>query len=134
MDMFTSCPGATEETVSSGTILQAFHFYAQVEKQRHTGPNRILPEEQDEARTQILRAVTRTLYRLSRLPEGENLLQMVELIYFCDASAPLEKGDLSLRVTKASLRLHYSERQIYYQLKRIRKVFCEVLYELERFG
>ncbi|MDR1631062.1 MAG: hypothetical protein LBS36_12760 [Oscillospiraceae bacterium] len=131
----SSCrPSAGEGGYTSGKILDAFRLYACIQTKQRFQANDSSTAGPDERQKQALRAVTRTLYRLSRQAQGEELLKIVELVYFYDASSLLKKGDISMRVTKASLRLHYSERQIYYHLKHVRETFCEVLYELERFG
>ncbi|MPN47981.1 hypothetical protein SDC9_195585 [bioreactor metagenome] len=130
-----SCrPSADEGGYTSGEILDAFRFYARMQKEQRLLPKHADPTGLDEGQRQVLRIVTRTLYRLSRQPQGEAMLKLVELVYFYDASSLRKKGDINMRVTKASLCLHYSERQIYYYLKRVREIFCEVAYELERFG
>lgn len=111
---------------------EVFRFYSRCRKERPS----LFPEQwlADEGERLICRSVTRALYRLSRQTNGSDLLKIAEIVYFSDAHLPLKKGDMSMKVVKASISLHYSERQIYYQLKFIGKVFSEVLNELEIFN
>ena len=51
--------------------------------------------------------------------------EVIEIVYFKDATEPLCKGDISERVTKASLETFTSERGVYAILKAVRLKFAE---------
>lgn len=51
--------------------------------------------------------------------------EVIEIVYFMDAIEPLRKGDISDRVTKASLETFTSERGVYAILKAVRLRFAE---------
>jgi hypothetical protein len=51
--------------------------------------------------------------------------EVIEIVYFKDATEPLRKGDISARVCKASLETFTSERGVYAILKAVRLKFAE---------
>lgn len=51
--------------------------------------------------------------------------EVIEIVYFKDATEPLRKGDISARVCKASLETYTSERGVYAILKAVRLKFAE---------
>lgn len=56
----------------------------------------------DGAELADLEAVERTLYIAGRSIEGRAIIQAVETVYFTDAEKALKRGDIKLRVHKAS--------------------------------
>lgn len=47
----------------------------------------------------------------------------MEQVYFINQNKDLEKGDITIRILKASIKIPASERQIYKWLSKARKIF-----------
>ena len=52
-------------------------------------------------------------------------MKSIELVYFVDADKDLQKNDISIRVSKASLNIPCGERSVYRALKKARCIFAE---------
>lgn len=83
----------------------------------------IYAERQTEKKTADLLdilAVEKVYFTSKRL-----VREVIEIVYFQDPTEPLRKGDISERVTKASLETFTSERGVYAILKAVRMRFAE---------
>lgn len=64
-------------------------------------------------------AVEKTLAQLHK-----DELLAVEMVYFTEPRRPIKKGEISERVTKASLYIPTCERNVYYFLNKARTIFA----------
>jgi len=71
-----------------------------------------------------LEAVARTLDILGGMRNGREILAAVRIVYFTEAEKPLSKGDISIRVHKASLHIPLGERSVYRYLLKARIIFA----------
>jgi hypothetical protein len=69
-------------------------------------------------------AVENTLKIIAFLPMGAGILRSIEYVYFEEPDKELEWGDISRRVTVASLNIPAGEDSIYRWLRKAREVFA----------
>lgn len=81
----------------------------------------------DSARADLadLEAVERTLDRIDRLPEAVTTRKVLRMVYMDRPREPMEPGDVSQRIVRASLAVPTSERTVHRLLAKARRVFAE---------
>jgi hypothetical protein len=77
------------------------------------------------AEIEDVKAVERTLFLISKDPNGEDIKRCIEEVYFKDSDKPfLEKGDIQARVDSLAEKAYLCERQIYRNLAKARLIFA----------
>ena len=81
----------------------------------------------DNARAELadLEAVERTLDRIDRLPDAVTARKVLRMVYMDRPGEPLEPGDVSDRIVRASLIVPTSERTVHRLLSKARRIFAE---------
>lgn len=75
---------------------------------------------QMQAEFEDILAVERTLAQVNHCVK-----EAVEIVYFTEPEKELERWDISNRVQKAVMKIHASERTVYYWLHKARKIFAK---------
>ena len=94
----------------------AFRFYACICKD--------IIECQDETDSKDIVAAEKALDELERKC-GRHAIQAVKIVYFTDCDKALRKGDIDMRVHKASINIPASESTIYRWLQQARYIFAK---------
>ncbi|WHH58468.1 hypothetical protein [Petroclostridium sp. X23] len=72
-----------------------------------------------------IEAVDKVLSILEMSSQGRFIREAIERVYFKDCWKDIGRGDMSDRVHSAELGIPASQRQIYYWLKKARRLFAE---------
>lgn len=92
--------------------VSAFRFYALLSKNKKAT---VFPENSRLKSGCILDiiAVEKTFKMLESLPEGEEIIRAVKIVYFTMPEKNLKKGEISDRVQRAATELHIGEATVY---------------------
>ncbi|MDR2515651.1 MAG: hypothetical protein LBD02_10700 [Christensenellaceae bacterium] len=71
-------------------------------------------------------AASEAIGQMERMANAGEMLKCLRMVYCEDAGRELRRGEISERVTRASLIIPMSERQIYQNLKKARSIFVEL--------
>lgn len=75
---------------------------------------------QMQAEFEDILAVERTLEQVNKCVK-----EAVEIVYFTEPKKELQKGDISMRIHKASIQIPTSEQSVYRWLKKARNIFAK---------